>query len=65
MGLITGLQVQIWVKLNSFATFGSISPGMSIQNALIDTFSSSNNLWELLGDSGPSKYNPLVNYGPY
>ena len=54
MGLIRGLQVQIWAKLTSFATVGPISPRMTIKKALINTFSGSTNLLGLLGDSGPS-----------
>ena len=38
----------------SIATFVPISPRMTPQKALIDTFSGSTNLWGLLGDSGPS-----------
>ena len=54
MGLIRGLQVQIWAKLTSFTTSGSISPRMTVQKALIDTFSGGTNSWGLLGDSGLS-----------
>ena len=43
----------VLTKLTSFATFGSISPIMTVKKALIATFSGSTNLCGLLGDSGP------------
>ena len=48
------MHTPVLAKLTSFATFGSISPIMTVYNALFDTFSGSTNLWGLLGDSGPS-----------
>ena len=57
MDLIRVLQDQICVKLTSFATYGSISPRMTVKRALIDTFSGSINLWGLLRDSGLSDIN--------